>query len=256
VTRDFGRHLFGLAAVVYGALTLYWHGVNSWPQLQSLANAPYHEFAGNVAAGAAIVGGIAIQFLPTAQLGAGVLGALYLIFAALYVPRIVAGPLVYDHWGNFFEQFSIFAGALIAYASLAPGRPPWAVRLAGIGRVCFGISTLSFALEQGFYVQATAGFVPKWIPPGQTFWAIATTVAFVLAAAAIVSGRQALLATRLVTAMLLVFGMVVWLPALFADPKSHGNWSETTETFAITGAAWILAASLRAKPWAASRLAR
>jgi hypothetical protein len=227
VTRDFGRHLFGLAAVVYGALTLYWHGVNSWPQLQSLANAPYHEFAGNVAAGAAIVGGIAIQFLPTAQLGAGVLGALYLIFAALYVPRIVA-----------------------------PGRPPWAVRLAGIGRVCFGISTLSFALEQGFYVQATAGFVPKWIPPGQTFWAIATTVAFVLAAAAIVSGRQALLATRLVTAMLLVFGMVVWLPALFADPKSHGNWSETTETFAITGAAWILAASLRAKPWAASRLAR
>jgi Mn2+/Fe2+ NRAMP family transporter len=131
-----------------------------------------------------------------------------------------------------------------------------AARATAIGRVCFGLSSLSFAFEQGFYLQATAGFVPKWIPPGQTFWAIGTTVAFVLAAVAIVSGRQALLATRLVTAMLSLFGIVVWLPALFADPKSHGNWSETTETFAIAGAAWILAASLRAKPWAATRRVR
>jgi hypothetical protein len=28
---------------------------------------------------------------------------------------------------------------------------------------------------------------------------------------------------------------------LVSDPRSHGNWSEFAETFAIAGAAWILA---------------
>jgi len=34
--------------------------------------------------------------------------------------------------------------------------------------------------------------------------------------------------------MLLIFGLLV-------DPRNHTNWSEITETFAIAGAAWILA---------------
>jgi hypothetical protein len=41
--------------------------------------------------------------------------------------------------------------------------------------------------------------------------------------------------------MLLGFGLLVWLPAIFADPHSFSNWSETLETFAIAGSAWIVA---------------
>jgi hypothetical protein len=41
------------------------------------------------------------------------LGALYLTFALLWVPFIVKEPLVYDRWGDFFEQFSLVSGALI-----------------------------------------------------------------------------------------------------------------------------------------------
>jgi len=33
----------------------------------------------------------------------------------------------------------------------------------------------------------------------------------------------------------------LWVPLLVSDPHNHTNWSETAETFAITGAAWILA---------------
>jgi len=91
-------------------------------------------------------------------------------------------------------------------------------RLAQIGYYSFGICVVSFALEQLFNLSATAGFVPKWIPPGQMFWAIATTVAFGLAAIALLTGFMALLASRLTTAMIVGFGLLVWLPALFADP--------------------------------------
>jgi len=236
VRRDFGRHAYGAAAIVFGALTLYWHDVKTWPQLQALGNAPYYA-----AAAAALAGGIAIQWRRTAQLGAVVLGALYLVFAVFWIPRIVQAPLIYNRWGNFFEQFSYFPGALIAYAGVASSRSRRAARAAGIGRTLFGICVVSFTLEQVFYLHATADFVPKWVPPGQMFWAITTTIAFALAAIAILSGRQALLASRLLTAMLLVFGLLIWLPALFADPRSHFNWAENTENLAIAGVAWILA---------------
>jgi len=52
---------------------------------------------------------------------------------------------------------------------------------------------------------------------------------------------MALLAARLLTIMLLIFGLIVWIPLLLSAPRSHTNWSETVETFAIAGTAWILA---------------
>ncbi len=59
---------------------------------------------------------------------------------------------------------------------------------------------------------------PRWIPPGQMFSAIATTIFFALAATSLLSGRSALLASRLLAGMLVGFGLLVWLPAPFADP--------------------------------------
>lgn len=241
MTRGFGRHAYGAAAIVLGALALYWRNVDAWQQLHPRGNDPYREFVVYVVAAAAIGGGTAILWRRTAQLGAVVLGALYLVFAVFCVPLIFAAPLVYNSWGNFFEQFSIFSGAVIAYAGLASGRSPSAARIAHLGRTFFGISVVSFALEQAFYLRATADFVPKWIPPGQMFWAVATTIAFALAAVAIVSERQALLASRLLTAMILLFGILIWIPRLFANPHSHFNWSESVENLAIAGVAWILA---------------
>jgi len=55
-------------------------------------------------------------------------------------------------------------------------------RSAQIGYYSFAICIVSFALEQLFYLSETASLVPKWIPPGQMFWAMATTAAFALAA--------------------------------------------------------------------------
>jgi hypothetical protein len=64
------------------------------------------------------------------------------------------------------------------------------------------------------------------------------TVLFALAAVALLTNRMALLATRLLTMMLVIFGRV---PLLLSDPHNHTNWSENAETFGIAGAAWILA---------------
>jgi hypothetical protein len=229
-SSNLGRPVFGAAALASGVITLAWHDYNDPHQLRYIVYA---------ASTALIVGGAAIQFLRTAKTGAAVLGAAYLAFTLLCLPEIVAAPRIYNSWGNFFEQFSLLTGAAIVYARLSSAWSP--ETLNGIGRIFLGICAASFTFEQAIYLHATATLVPKWLPPSQMFWALATTVLFALAAVALLTNRMALLATRLLTAMLVIFGLVVWVPLVFSGPHSHTNWSETAETFAIAGATWILA---------------
>ncbi len=205
-----------------GVITLASHDYNGWHQL-------YVVYAGGAAM---ILGGVAIQFRWMARIGAALLGAVYLVFALLCVPQIFTAPRVYNSWGNFFEQFSLATGAAIVSSP---------EMLRQIGRICFGICVASFTLSQAIYLRATASLVPKWIPPGRMFWAVTTTVFFALAAVALVANRKALLAARLLTVMFVSFGLLVWVPLTLSHPFSHTSWSENAETFAIAGAAWILA---------------
>jgi hypothetical protein len=232
-SANLGRHVFGVAALASGLITLAWHDYNDWHQLRHIV------YAVHAAAAAQIFGGAALQFRRTTKTGAVVLGAAYLVFVLLCVPGIVATPQIYSSWGNFFEQVSLLTGAAIVYARLSSA---WSREtLNRIGRNLLGICTASFTLEQAIYLGATANLVPKWLPPSQMFWAVTTTVLFAFAAVALLTNRMALLATRLLTMMLVIFGLLVWVPLLLSDPHSHTNWSENAETFAIAGAAWILA---------------
>jgi uncharacterized membrane protein YphA (DoxX/SURF4 family) len=244
---DPARVLFGLAAIASGVVIAVWPDYKAFEQLQyvlSAANGPAFVYA---TATAQIAGGTALLFPRTAKMGAVVLGAVYLVFAAFVVPRIVLKPLVYDRWGNFFEPFSLAVGAAMVYARSSAA-------FARAGRILFGLCVLSFGLEQAFYLDATASLVPRWIPPSPTFWAIATTVCFGLAAFALLPNLQALLAARLVALMIGLFGVLVWVPAALAKPRSRFTWSELTETFAIAGAAWIVAGVLgESRPPARSR---
>lgn len=227
---NLGRHLFGTAALAFGLITLAWNDYNGW-HLPGYILYP--------SAAAEIFGGAAIQFRRTAKIGAGVLTVVYLVFALRCVPQIFAQPQIYNSWGNFFEQVSLMAGAAVVYARLSS---PWSPEtLNRIARILIGVCSASFALEQAFYLRATATLVPKWLPPTQMFWAVTTTILFALAAAALLTNRMALLAARLLTMMLVIFGLIVWVPLLLPDLHNHANWSETIETFAIAGTAWILA---------------
>jgi hypothetical protein len=233
-SSNLGRHVFGVASFAFGLITLVWHDYNDWHPPRYILYA---------ASAALIFGGAAIQFRRTAKTGAAVLGAVYLVFALHCVPGIFHAPRVYNSWGNFLEQFSLVTGAAIAYARWSSAYS--SETLNRLARILLGLCTASFTLEQAFYLDPTATLVPKWLPPGPMFWAVTTTVFFALAAVAFLTNRIALLAARLLTMMLVLFGLIVWVPALLSDPRSHSNWSETVETFAIAGTAWILADLLR-----------
>jgi hypothetical protein len=245
-----GRYVYGLAAVGSGICALVWHNFDA------LGGIPHREIFIYVLATIEILGGVAVQWSRTARAGAVAVGAIYLTFALLGVPSIIAHPLVYNSFGNFFEQFSFVSGAMILCACSSPIGSARTAGLARVGYYSFAICVASFALEQLFYLSATASLVPKWIPPGQMFWAVATSVAFALAAVALLTGFTARLASQLNTAMIVGFGLLVWLPALFADPHRFVNWAESTETLGIAASAWIVADYLACRRSAESALAR
>jgi hypothetical protein len=229
-----GRYVYAAAAIGFGLCALAFHDISNWVQPKALGDLAHNEILTVIVGVVQILGGIAVAWPRTARAGALGLGTLYLIFSLMLVPYIVTHPLVFDGYGNFFELFSFVSGATILYASSG-------ARLAQIGYYSFGVCVVSFALYQLFYLSYTASLVPTWIPPGQMFWAIATTVFFALAALALFTGLLARLASVLDTVMILGLGLLVWVPAIFADPHKFSNWTEGLETLGIAASAWIVA---------------
>jgi hypothetical protein len=84
------------------------------------------------------------------------------------------------------------------------------------------------------------------------FWAYVTTMGFFGAAVAILTGILAPLAARLLTAEIVIFELLVWIPKLSATPSNHFNWAGNAICIALAGAAWIvsdsISAAARAKP--------
>ncbi len=239
-TASFGRIVFGASAVLFGVICLMWHDADTWQYLSRLWKLPFGAAIGGSLMVAQIAGGIFLAYPRSARLASTILGIVYVLFSLLGIPPIAAAPRVAGEYFGFFEQLCLLCGAIAVYASTEAN----ATRATAFGRaarVGLGLCAVWFMLGQAFFLAQTASLVPAWIPPNQMFWAVLTTVAFGLAAIALLANIQARLATRLMTAMLLMFGVIVWIPLLIAHPAAHGNWSEFGLTALIAGASWTVA---------------
>ena len=237
----YGRVVFGASAVLFGVIALMWHDADTWQNLQHLWSLPFGTIIGKGLMVAQIAGGIGVLYPRTRRLAAIVLSIVYLCFSLACVPDIIAAANIYERYGgSFFVFFSLLCGAVALYAASETSGAR-ALLFGRVARIGLGICAISFTLGQALLLRETAQLVPKWIPPNQMFWAILTTIAFALAAIAILISRRARLALRLMTLMLAFFGVLVWVPHLIAHPQAHFNWSEFVLTFLVTGAAWVVA---------------
>ena len=228
-TALYGRLIFGASAVLFGVIGLIWHDADTWQNLPIL-KLPFAAAIADVLAIAQIAGGLGLLYPRTVRTARVVLAVAYAILSFACLPGVAGRPASYGSYVLFFEIFSLACGALAAYAPAG-------------ARAGFGVCTVSFALAQLFYLKFTASLVPAWIPPNQMFWAILTTVAFALAAIAILINVRARLALRLTALMIALFGLLVWVPALIAHPEQHVNWSEFALNYLIAGASCLVAES-------------
>jgi hypothetical protein len=252
-SRQIGVLAFGVAAIVLGAAGFAWGDfATNWQRVGP--NVPYREALAYITAAFETLTGVAMLGRRTARAGALLLTILYSIFTLLWVIQVCAVPLVYDGWGNVFEELSLAIGGAVAYASLAPAGSPLAGKARLIARL-YGICPISFAIVHFINLAGVATWVPKWLPPGQMFWATAAAIGFLLAAAAILSGIRAGLAARLLTAEIMGFEILVWVPKLIAAPHEHFYWAGNAISLAMVAAVWVVSDALsqprrlHANPW-------
>ncbi len=220
--------------MAFGILTL------SWRRIHGLGGLSHPGILVYIFGIAELAGGISVQWKKTARFGAVVLVSVFSIFSLYMIPPIFRTPLDFSPYGNFFETFSILIGSAFILASTILSQRDKAVKIERTAYLGYGISVITYALYQIFFLSYTASLVPKWIPAGQMFWAVATTIAFALAAIALLTGRSALLASVLLTAMIISFGLLIWVPACITHPHVLSNWTENADNLAMAGTAWIV----------------
>lgn len=237
-----GIYVFAAGAIFLGLLGLATGDfATAWQRVGP--NVPLRAPLAYLTAMIELAAGVALLWRGTARAAALTLTVVYSVFALLWAPEILKGGSGFDPTGNFFEEFSLVVAGAVLLARFSPATSPVARRESHFARL-FGLSAISFGIVHIAGMPGLAAWVPHWIPPSQIFWCYATTIGFFLAAAAILSGVLAPLATRLLTVEIVAFELFVWIPKLFASPHEHFFWSGNAISVAIAGAIWVVSDSL------------
>jgi uncharacterized membrane protein YphA (DoxX/SURF4 family) len=233
-----GAVVLGLTGLVWGDFAVVWQPDNAVPGQTAL---------GYAVAVAPLLVGLAMQWQRSAAPAALALIVLYCgAVILLDVPRGIAHPSEFVAWYGVVEHLALLVGGMVVYANCGRLEPASAERLSWIGRLIFGICLIYFGLAHHFYLAYTAKMVPAWLPPSQTFWAYATAAGHIAAGIAILCGIAARPAAMLLSAMFVVFAILVHAPTIVIDPHTHFNWVENATNFALIGSAWVIAASIPA----------
>jgi uncharacterized membrane protein YphA (DoxX/SURF4 family) len=231
-----GAILLGLVGLASGDFATTWQRVGP--------NVPFREPLAYLTAIIELAAGLALLVRRTARAAALTLTVVYSVFTLVWVPKALVDNLHdFDARGNFFEEFSLVVAGAVLLASFSLAGSPIARRESLFARL-YGLSAISFGVVHIYDMPGLLTWIPKWIPPSQIFWAYVTTIGFFLAAAAILSGIMATLASRLITAEIVGFEILVWIPKLLAGSRDHFNWAGNSICIAIAGATWVVSDSI------------
>ncbi|MGH9587311.1 MAG: hypothetical protein ACRD3F_10195 [Acidobacteriaceae bacterium] len=250
-----GVWFYGVGTVLTGILDIAWGAFDASHQpIQSLGkNLPGQHILAYVAGVWLVAAGLAILWRRSARFGAAASAIIYLIFAALWLPRYYIGihalgwrmNVVIGVTGGLGQQVLLAAPALIAYAYAASPGFLSQKRAVLTTRWMLGLPPIFFGLFHLTSIPLFATFVPHWIRFGQGhFWAMLAGIAFILAGVGICSGIKGVLAARLLALMLFLFEILVEIPPIFSRLHSQGAWAAAAYNLVAIGACLIFASSV------------
>jgi uncharacterized membrane protein YphA (DoxX/SURF4 family) len=243
-TSNLGLYVYGGAAIFLGILGLVSGDfATNWQNVGP--NVPLRVPLAYLTAVIELVGGIALLLPRTARAGALTLTIVYSVFTLIWVPKALVNLGNYDPIGNVFEEFALVAAGLVLCAIFSPAGSSIA-RHRPFFVLLFGICPISFGIVHIIDMPGLLGGIPGWLPPTKMFWAYATTMGFFGAAVAILTGIMAPIAARLLTAEIMIFELLFWIPKLSYGSNNHFNWAGNAISIALGGAAWVVSDSISA----------
>lgn len=244
IGTNIGRRVYGLGAITLGMPALIFGGFAAMG-LAVPTQIPGYRLLAWTSAALLVLAGLAINARRTTAIASLALAAFFAFWTmVLHLPNAVADFTTWVSYEAIAETMVSALGGVLAYAATSAVSEARAAAIVRIARPLFGIGLIVFGTSEFVYAAFTASLVPAWLPPSQLFWTYLTGAAHIAAGLAVASGVKARFAAVLLTAMYLVFALLVHLPRLVADPSAPGRWAENGVNLVLLGAAWILAGTL------------
>jgi uncharacterized membrane protein len=254
-----GHGLFAIASASLAILGLTYGDFA--PAGQSLpAWMPWREMWVHGSALLVLAASAGLCFSLTARPSVLTIGAYQAVWAVICAPMIASKPLSFDGWYGFCEALTALVGALILYVMLqwqprGSDMPIASERAVRAAQVLFGLTCVFYGCSHFAYADYTASMVPTWLP-GRLGFAYFTGLGHIAAGFGIIVGIVPRLAATSEAIMMSLFGLLVWAPSFFVQPRPEwatppqNQWSELVVNLVLAASAWIVAASLRKRPWA------
>jgi uncharacterized membrane protein len=234
----------GVLALIYGDFAMVWQPVAPWiPGRTVLA------YASGLLM---LFGGAGLLMRATAAWSARILFPYLIVWLLLKVPALAVAPGIEAVWLGFGEIAVLFAGGWVLFANLAELREGSPLKAASsekslrIAQMFFALWLIPIGLSHIVYVKATVDLVPAWLPYRQG-WAYLTGAGHIAAGLGVLFSVFPRVAALAEAAMIGVFTILVWGPAIVAGPKTRLPWTAFFISWAIASAAWVVAQNIAAQ---------
>jgi uncharacterized membrane protein len=233
----------GVLALVYADFALVWQPVPAWiPARTAVA------YASGVLM---LLLGVGLLIPPSRAWAARILFPYLILWALLKVPDVVAKPAVEGSWLGLGELTLLLSGGWTLFARLShlPQESPLGVfsgdRGVRLARILFALSIVPIGLSHIVYADATAGYVPHWLP-FRTGWAYLTGAGQIASGLGVLCNVLPRIAAWAEAGQITLYTLLVWLPALMTAP-TRLNWTAFFISWIFGAAAWAVAQNVPAK---------
>lgn len=244
-----GMMSVGVLALVYGYAVLVADKPPAW--------VPKPNAIGYAAGILMLLTGAGLLFERSSRLSIRVLLPFLFLWTLTRVPIPLRDPGREISWFLVGEIAVPLAGALVLfawYAGLRTGSSLEALtreRAIPFARILIGLSVPTFGLSHFFeFAARTVSLVPPWLPFPK-FWADVMGVAQILAGLGVLFAIYPRLSAAAEGALLSVFALLVWVPAVITKPRLPSNWVEFLFTVALGAACCVVAEGMPARTVAA-----
>jgi uncharacterized membrane protein len=234
----------GILALIYGDFAMVWQPVPQW--------IPGRTLLAYVSGLIMMFGGIGLLRRATAAWSTRVLFPYLIVWALLKVPALIVAPQMEAVWLGFGELVVLLTGGWVLFARLANLQPGSALsaltseKSIRVAKILFAISLIPIGLSHIVYVKQTAELVPAWLPY-RAGWAYLTGAGHIAAGLGVLFSVFPRVAAAAEAAMIGVFTLLVWGPAVIASPKTRLPWTAFFISWAIASAAWVVAQNIGPK---------
>jgi len=243
----------GVLALIYGDFALVWQPVAAW--------VPARTFLAYCSGVLMLLGGIGLLYPATRTWSIRTLFPYLVVWVLLKVPALFVAPTMEAVWLGVGELIVLMIGGWILLVRLG-GVPDgsWlsfatTERAIKIARIIFGLSLIPIGLSHIVYLKQTVEFVPAWLPPNREFWAYLTGAGQIASGLGLVFSVLPRAAAWAEAGQISIYTLLVWVPAIMANPSKRLPWTAFFISWAIASGAWAMAQDIAAVPVAKAKSA-